>query len=91
MTLADRVQAGILPATTQLVSLSASWPATATVNEDGEVVMDDQHYSSASAAALAVKGSAVNGWDFWAAVTPTGKTPLSVLRRHCINRETAPQ
>jgi hypothetical protein len=81
VTLADLMHAGLLDAATDLVSVNSAWPAEAKVGDDGSVILEGKSYSTPSAAAAAVKGGAVNGWDFWAVTTTTGKTPLSVLRR----------
>lgn len=53
------------------------------VVEDGALRIDDQRYGSPSAAAVAITGSAVNGWRFWECRFP-GKgswQPIENLRR----------
>ncbi|MDA8381124.1 MAG: hypothetical protein M0020_09910 [Actinomycetota bacterium] len=81
VTIADLIEAGLLAPGTDLTSVNGAWPAEAKVTADATITWNGQSYSTPSAAAAAVKGGAVNGWDFWAISTETSKTPLAVLRR----------
>jgi hypothetical protein len=80
VTIAELINAGLLQAGDQLLSVNGSWPASAEVNADGTIFCNGHAYSSPSSAASAVKGGAANGWDFWAAVGVGTSTLLSVLR-----------
>lgn len=84
VTVAELIKAGLIEVGAPLVSVNNSWPAEATIAADGSVVVGSQSYPTPSAAASSVKGGAANGWDFWAVVTETGKTPLSVIRSQLV-------
>jgi len=78
------VDSKVVPANSQLVSINSGWPATATVNSDGTVVVGESTYATPSAAASAVTGGPVNGWEFWALEDGSERVPLSVLRSRYI-------
>ena len=89
ITLEEIVNAGLLSVDTTLVSANGVWPASSKVASGGQIELDGNLYPSPSAAATAVKGGAVNGWDFWAVETGTGRTTLATLRAQLLEaRET---
>lgn len=62
----DIVAAGLVPAGTVLFSREGRWTArTATVADDGSILIDDRRFGTPSGAGRYVKGSATNGWHFW--------------------------
>jgi hypothetical protein len=80
VTVAEIIQAGLLTGHEQLISTRTGSPATAQLNPDGSVSYNGQVYATPSAAGVAVRGQATNGWDFWA-VEVNGQTRrLSALR-----------
>jgi Restriction Enzyme Adenine Methylase Associated len=65
----------------RLVSLNGQWPAEATARAPGEIVFNDERFTSLSAAASAVReGGAANGWAFWGVIRDGQTVPLAVLR-----------
>lgn len=83
----DLLHQNLTPPGTTLVSVSPSWPATATVLPDGRIEFEGRAYSTPSAAGKAVrKGKETNGWSFWGAETPEGLLRLSELRTRCAER-----
>jgi hypothetical protein len=78
--LTDLLEAGLLAPGARLVSMNSSWPASATVLENGKISTNNWEYESLSAAAGGIKGGAVNGWDFWAVEDSDGSTRMSALR-----------
>jgi hypothetical protein len=83
--LSQLVNAGVVGAGSQLVSINSGWPATAMVAEDGTVTVGNDSFGTPSAAATAVTGGPVNGWDFWALEEEDERVPLSVLRKRFID------
>ena len=82
--LAQLVDERIVSPGAQLISINSGWPATATVNDDGSVTFGDSSYATLSAAASAVTGGPVNGWEFWALEEGTERVPVAVLRARYI-------
>lgn len=83
----DLLEQNFTPPGTILVSVSPSWPATATVLPDGRIELEGSAYSTPSAAGKAVReGKETNGWHFWAVETPKGLVRLSALRTRCAER-----
>jgi hypothetical protein len=79
-TVADLIAAGFLRAGTRLRS-TAGVDAVATVLDDGNLEVNDEVYSTPSAAGVAVLGRSINGWDFWAAPSGEGTlVPLAEMR-----------
>lgn len=74
------IAAGMLPAGSALTPSQQDVDAVATVTADGRIEIDGEVYDTPSSAGHAVKGSAVNGWTFWLADTPTGQYSLAKLR-----------
>ena len=88
VSVADLLRAGFLTSGDRLISTSHSWPAHATVNEDGTVSWDGQVFKSLSVAGQAVRdGSSTNGWDFWAVESSNTVTPMSTLRRRYLDAQ----
>lgn len=86
--LRDLIDGDLLPAGTLLVGAGAEVGPVATVLPDGNVYMDGETYSSPSAAAAALRGYQVNGWDFWAAELPEGRVRLKILRDQLVEGAT---
>ena len=83
----DLLDQNFTPPGTILVSVSPSWPATATVLADGRIELAGKAYKTPSAAGRAARvGKATNGWDFWAVETPNGLVRLSELRTRYAER-----
>lgn len=80
ITLKQIIDAGYVATGTPLVSTNSVWPANGTVNADGSITVNGTRHPTPSAAGGAVKGGAVNGWDFWAVEDTSGKTSLATLR-----------
>ncbi|QNG36296.1 DUF2924 domain-containing protein [Geodermatophilaceae bacterium NBWT11] len=74
------LDADLLTAGETLTSTNGVWPGTAVLLADGGVEWNGAKYPTLSSAAVAVKGSATNGWDFWAVDRPSGRVPLATLR-----------
>lgn len=72
--------AGLVSAGAKLVSTNSSYPGTAEVTATGCVLLAGQEHQTPSGAAAALKGGAVNGWDFWALDLESGSVRLSTLR-----------
>jgi hypothetical protein len=83
--LSQLVNAGVVGAGSQLVSINSGWPATAMVVEDGTVTVENDSFGTPSAAATAVTGGPANCWDFWALEEEDERVPLSVLRKRFID------
>lgn len=84
-TLAEIINSGILDGNEPLISVNAVWPATAQLQPNGTIEVEGRSYPSPSAAAVAVKGSAVNGWDFWAVEQEVGSKRLATYRREFLD------
>jgi hypothetical protein len=81
VTVQDLMAAGLISAQAPLTSTNGAWPASAHLDNTGNVVYQATTYKTPSAAGAAVKnGKATNGWDFWAVETPSGQVRLSALR-----------
>jgi hypothetical protein len=83
--LAQLVTAGVVKAGSQLISINGGWPATGIVSEDGSVTVGNNAFGTPSAAASAVTGGPVNGWEFWALEEEDERVPLSVLRKRYLD------
>lgn len=83
--MSDLFAAGMVQVGQRLVSMYPIWPADARIAEGGRIDWDGQLFDTPSGAGdAAVKSqghnSGVNGWEYWAIETPTGRVALSVLR-----------
>jgi hypothetical protein len=76
----DLLQAGLLPAGTVLTPARDDIDAVAEIDEQGRIVYDQVGYDTPSAAAVAVTGTATNGWTFWVADTTQGQRRLDSIR-----------
>lgn len=76
-TLSDLVAGGLLKPGTRVRPLPDAHDTPAEVQDDGRLAIGPEVYESPSAAAAAVCGHHVNGWDFWAA--PSGDGTLASL------------
>lgn len=77
----ELVDSGLILPGDRLVSTNSTWPATATVTEDGLILVNGREFSAPSSAGMAVTGNkAVDGWNFWAVDKP-GRTTCFELRR----------
>ncbi|WP_239313108.1 MULTISPECIES: DUF262 domain-containing protein [unclassified Frankia] len=77
--IADLLAAGLLAAGTTLTP-SRGDDVVATVDADGNIVVDDERYDSPSGAAKAATGLGLNGWVYWVADTAQGEFTLAELR-----------
>jgi len=85
--IADLITADLLTAGTTLVANAKGVDVVATVLPDGKIALDDELYSTASAAAgAAAGGGSVNGWTFWSANTLDGQFTLAALRDVLLER-----
>lgn len=84
---ANLMQAGLLSEGTILISANNAWPAVAIVTPDGGISFNNESYDSPSAAAVAVRGSETNGWDFWAIQTAEGLKSLASLRKRYLETQ----
>jgi hypothetical protein len=74
------IDAGLLSAGAVVIARGAG-DVAAEVTDDGALVLDGERFESPSAAAKAVTGTAVNGWNYWIADTSTeGLLSLADLR-----------
>ena len=80
VSLAKIVEAGIIEPKTNLVCSRSGYSAEAKVLDDGRIECMGKEFDSLSTAAVAVRGGAANGWDFWAVRTEEGVKKLSVYR-----------
>lgn len=78
--LKDLILAGFLNGNEELVSTMSTVPALAQIQPDGRIKFNGEFFTTPSAAAVAARGGATNGWSMWAIVTPTGQVRLSTLR-----------
>jgi hypothetical protein len=77
----DLINAELLPTDARLRSISSQHEAIAIVKADGQLEVAGVSYDSPSGAAVAVAGSAVNGWNFWGFQSGGGRlVPLADLR-----------
>ena len=87
ITLKDPLDQGLLEPGEQLVSTSSTYPAEATITDDGMIEIHGERHPSPSAAATAVKACVggidptTNGWIFWAVMRPTGIVRLDTIRK----------
>lgn len=79
--LAELIAAGKLASGTVLTAAREDLDISATLLDDGRILLDDEIYDSPSGAARAVLDHAANGWRFWLADTPEGQLPLGEIRR----------
>lgn len=87
----DLLDAGLIAAGERLISVNGSWPASAVVLAGGMVGYDGKQFATPSAAAVAVKGGAANGWDFWAVERPDGSERLSAIRKQFQDQQASAQ
>lgn len=86
--LEELFETGLIKVDDVLISTNGAWPATARIAPKGKIAMDGEEFDNPSSAAIAVKGSPANGWDFWARQTPTGLVRLSTLRAEYLDQST---
>ena len=85
--LTDLLAAGDLIPRETLTSTRQSWPATATLNEDGSITHDGERHTSPSGAGRAVRdGRATNGWSFWAVERDGSSVELATIRARYLRR-----
>ncbi len=77
---ADLLDAGLISSGAVLVAAQEDHDVAAVVRDDGTIEVEDEVYDTPTGAAIAVKGSRVNGWEFWAADTRGGQLTLAALR-----------
>ena len=77
--LADLVEAGLLPQNAELVGRTKRQEHVARV-DGGGVRLNGARYASLSAAAAAITGRETDGWTFWQTRVDGEYVPLSVLR-----------
>ena len=82
------IEAGDLTAGERLRSTQRSAPATASLVEDGDVMVDGERFGSLSAAGRHVLGGTeVNGWTFWAVERDGSSVPLTTVRARYRRRQ----
>ena len=85
--LKDLLDQGLLEPGERLVSTSSTYPAEATITDDGMIEMHGERHTSPSAAATAVKACVggmdptTNGWIFWAVVRPAEIVRFDTIRK----------
>jgi Restriction Enzyme Adenine Methylase Associated/Protein of unknown function (DUF2924) len=77
--MADLVEAGLLPADARLLAKVHGQEHVARVR-DGNIELNGQVYPSLSAAAVAITGKPTNGWTFWRIAAGEKFVPLAKLR-----------
>ena len=83
VTLPDLLARGLIQGGDELVSTNGQWPASAKVTPQGTIEYLGDEYLTPSAAGVAVRSGATNGWTFWAVVRGGQRVPLAVLRAEC--------
>jgi hypothetical protein len=90
--LADLMQAGLVKGGGVLHPTTPSYEASAVVEDDGTLVVRGERHGSLSAAARAVTGHSVNGWEFWGLLSGTGDVvTMSALRSSLDHQAHPPQ
>ena len=90
-TVLDLINSGLLEPPVRVVSTLGTFPGDGTILEDGRIRTEHGNYDSPSTAGTSITGRPVNGWDFWALETPTGRVRLSTLRTRLRERRSQAQ
>jgi hypothetical protein len=88
--LTDLMRAGLIKAGGVLHPTTPSYEATAIVEDDGTLVVRGERHKSLSAAARAVTGHSVNGWEFWGLLSGTGDVVTMSALRNSLDRQAPP-
>lgn len=82
ITLSQLIAAGLLLPGSQIEYTGRGHQdRVATIESDGSILLDGTRFASPSAAGAAVRGGAVNGWEYWAQRDAAGDlVPLGVIR-----------
>lgn len=81
----DLVEAGLLPAGTEIELGSGGKAARALITDDGNIRVGDKDYSTPSGAGTPIAGHSVDGWITWRVPSPGNRT-LADLRAQLLGR-----